>query len=91
MTACDFRALNGATIMLTNRILSFTNVGAEWVLWLLLILSIVSVSIMIERARYFASRRIDVEALARDVRKAVRQGDLDATVKKWSRDRKSVV
>jgi biopolymer transport protein ExbB/TolQ len=69
---------------LTDQLLAFTGLGAEWVLWLLVILSIGSVSIMIERARYFATRRLDVEALARDVRAAVRKGDVDATVKRWS-------
>src|SRR5690348_6505904 len=69
---------------LTDQLLAFTGLGAEWVLWLLVILSIGSVSIMIERARYFATRRIDVEALARDVRAAVRKGEVDAAVKRWS-------
>jgi len=50
--------------MLTTKILSFTNVGAEWVLWLLIGLSIASVAIMIERAVFFAARkRVDVDAL----------------------------
>jgi biopolymer transport protein ExbB len=50
--------------MLTNRILSFTNVGAEWVLWLLIALSIASIAVMIERASFFAARKkIDVDAL----------------------------
>lgn len=50
--------------MLTNKILSFTNVGAEWVLWLLIALSIASVAVMIERASFFAARKkIDVDAL----------------------------
>jgi biopolymer transport protein ExbB len=50
--------------MLTTKILSFTNVGAEWVLWLLIALSIASVAIMIERATFFAARKkVDVDAL----------------------------
>lgn len=50
--------------MLTNRILAFTNVGAEWVLWLLIALSIASIAVMIERASFFAARRkVDVDAL----------------------------
>ena len=53
-----------AAVMLTNKILSFTNVGADWVLWLLIGLSIASVAIMIERAVFFAARkRVDVDAL----------------------------
>jgi biopolymer transport protein ExbB len=70
-------------MFLTDQLLAFTNLGAEWVLWLLLFLSVLSVSIMIERARYFATRKIDVDALARDVRAAVRSGDVEPTIKKW--------
>jgi biopolymer transport protein ExbB len=52
------------TAMLTTKILAFTNVGADWVLWLLIGLSIASVAIMIERASFFAARkRVDVDAL----------------------------
>jgi biopolymer transport protein ExbB len=52
--------------MLANRLLAVTNLGADWVLWLLLALSIGSVAIMIERAAFFLSRRLgDTDAVAR--------------------------
>jgi biopolymer transport protein ExbB len=52
--------------MLTQRILAITNLGAEWVLWLLVALSFVSVAVMIERALFLAARRVgDADALAR--------------------------
>jgi biopolymer transport protein ExbB len=73
-------------MFLTDKLLSFTNLGAEWVLWILLALSIVSVAIMIERWQYFAKRTgIDVDQLAAEVRAAVRKGEVDAAVKKWSK------
>jgi biopolymer transport protein ExbB len=51
--------------MLTSKLLSLTNLGAEWVLWLLVGLSIVSVGIMIERALFFSARRLrDVDGVA---------------------------
>ena len=40
---------------LTEKFLQFTLVGAEWVLWLLVLLSIWSVYVMIERALFFRS------------------------------------
>jgi biopolymer transport protein ExbB len=41
--------------MLTHRLFSiFTTVGAEWVLWLLISLSVLSIALMIERALYFS-------------------------------------
>ena len=52
--------------MLTQKLLAVTNLGADWVLWLLVALSVVSVGIMIERAVFFATRRLaDSDALAR--------------------------
>jgi biopolymer transport protein ExbB/TolQ len=52
--------------MLTQKLLAVTNLGADWVLWLLVLLSVVSVGIMIERALFFASRRLaGADALSR--------------------------
>ncbi len=44
--------------MLTQRLLAITNLGAGWVLWLLVALSVVSLGIMLERALFFAARRL---------------------------------
>lgn len=48
---------------LTERLLSFTLVGAEWVLWLLIILSVASVAVMVERAFALANRGPDMTVL----------------------------
>jgi biopolymer transport protein ExbB len=49
-----------------QKLLAFTTLGAEWVLWLLLCLSVASVGVMIERAFFFAARRLpDPDALSR--------------------------
>jgi biopolymer transport protein ExbB len=50
--------------------------GASWVLWLLLGLSVVSIAIMIERARLFWSQRDDVSALCRDLDRLLAAGDV---------------
>ena len=39
--------------MISEKLLAFTLLGAGWVLWLLLALSVLSVAVMVERARYF--------------------------------------
>jgi biopolymer transport protein ExbB len=44
--------------MLTQKLLAITNLGADWVLWLLVVLSVVSVGIMLERAAFFLARRM---------------------------------
>ena len=44
--------------MIADRLLAFTLLGAGWVLWLLLALSVLSVAVMVERGLYFGSRRM---------------------------------
>jgi biopolymer transport protein ExbB len=60
---------------LSSKLLGVTLTSAEWVLWVLVCLSVLSIGIMLERAVYFARNRLpDSEALA--VRLA--RGELDA-------------
>jgi biopolymer transport protein ExbB len=44
--------------VIAEKLLAFTLLGAGWVLWLLLALSVLSVAVMIERALYFGRRRM---------------------------------
>jgi biopolymer transport protein ExbB len=44
--------------VIADRLLAFTLLGAGWVLWLLLALSVLSVAVMVERALYFGRRRM---------------------------------
>ena len=53
-----------------------TNFGAEWVMWMLIGLSVVSVAIMLERAWFYVSLREDLPTLASRLRDALRKGDL---------------
>jgi biopolymer transport protein ExbB len=50
--------------MLTSLFLRLTYVGAEWIMWVLLLLSIVSIALMVERWMYFYRTRIDSDDLA---------------------------
>lgn len=49
--------------MLTNLFLKVAFIGAEWVLWILLALSFISIAIIIERALYFRREDKDTETL----------------------------
>lgn len=62
---------------LTERLLSFTLLGAEWVLWLLVFLSIASVAVMVERALFLRAQAPDLEALARTLPALLASGELD--------------
>src|SRR5688572_7114149 len=62
-----------------------TNFGAEWVMWLMLGLSVISVAIMLERAWFYWSLRDDVAQLATDLRGLLRKNDLDGAKKRMER------
>lgn len=59
-----------------------TNFGAEWVMWLMLGLSVISVAIMLERAWFYWSLRDDVAALATELRSLLRKNDLEGAKKR---------
>jgi biopolymer transport protein ExbB len=61
---------------ITERFLAFTLLGAQWVLWLLIILSVLSFAVMIERAWFFASHAIDVTSLMADLRRLLGKGNI---------------
>lgn len=61
---------------LTERILGFTLLGSEWVLWLLVGLSVVSVAVMVERALFLASMRVDFDALVKELVSFLKDGDV---------------
>ena len=58
-----------------------TNFGAEWVMWLLLGLSVVSVAIMLERAWFYHFLKDDIEKLARELRERLRKSDMEGARK----------
>ena len=45
--------------------------GSEWVLWIMILLSVVSVAIILERAWFFSSLRDDLVRLAKDLQSAL--------------------
>jgi biopolymer transport protein ExbB len=59
-----------------------TNFGAGWVMWLLVVLSIMSVAIMLERLWFYWSLRDDLGRLAGDLRKLLRDNDLTGAKKR---------
>jgi biopolymer transport protein ExbB len=61
---------------LTERLLGFMLLGSEWVLFVLLGLSVVSVAVMVERAIFLRSRG-DADAMARELESLLKGGDLE--------------
>lgn len=54
---------------LTEQLLGMALMGAEWVLWLLICLSVISFAIIVERFIFFFSQGADLDALGEEVRK----------------------
>lgn len=72
--------------MLSEQFVAFAQLGAEWVLWLLIGLSIISVGIMIDRALWFRSKDIDTERFSREVRGAFERDELERLEAKYKDD-----
>ena len=61
-----------------ERLIEITAVGTEWVLWLLLVLSLLSVGTIIERAIFFRRRRLRMVPFSRELEDKLRTEDLGA-------------
>src|SRR6185295_9856198 len=66
-----------AEISLTQVFLQIANLGAEWVMWLLVVLSFVSVAIMIERALFYKARSVDMDALSSQLTSGIKSKNLE--------------
>lgn len=73
--------------MITNTFLGFSLLGAEWVMFLLLLISVGSVAVMLERWMHYRQATRGLEEYRENVRKAVLEGDLTRALK-LSEDRK---
>ncbi len=60
-----------------ERLTAFAMLGAEWVMWLLVILSIFVVAIVLERAYYLIATRDDLVSLRNELIKKLRGGDVE--------------
>ncbi len=61
---------------------AMVGLGAGWVLILMLVLSVISLAIMLERAWLYWSLRDDAAGLMRDLGRFLRSGDLDGAKKR---------
>ncbi len=73
LTCLIFRSV----FMLTEQLLKATNFGAEWILWLLIILFAVEIAIMIERSIFYFRYKLDVDNFNKDFRIKLFEGKID--------------
>ncbi|HEY1553814.1 MAG TPA: MotA/TolQ/ExbB proton channel family protein [Kofleriaceae bacterium] len=71
---------------LSGHFVAFAQLGASWVLWLLIALSIVSIGVMIDRVLWFRDRNTDVERFTRELRGAFERNELDRFETKYKDD-----
>jgi biopolymer transport protein ExbB/TolQ len=60
-----------------NAFLNFANLGAEWVMWLLIGLGVVAVALVLERLWLYARTKVDAPSIARRLVTALDADDLD--------------
>jgi biopolymer transport protein ExbB len=63
--------------MLTNEILKVTNFGAEFILWLLIILFTLEIAIMIERAMFYRKYQLDLNAFNKSYKNLLFSNKID--------------
>ena len=63
--------------MLVKLFLGFSLLGAEWVLYVLILLSIFSVTILFERSFFYKSAQKGIEEFRKSLRDAVNSGEWD--------------
>ena len=63
---------------IVEKLLGLTLLGTEWILWLLIVLSVVSIAIMIERFFFFTKMRIDFQSFSNALVKSLIDNDIDS-------------
>ena len=61
--------------MIIEKLLKVALLGASWVMYLMIALSVFSIGAMVERWWFFARRNRDVDALEEELLKLLEQGD----------------
>ena|ERR1041384_6834122 len=69
---------------LSRAFVEFAQLGANWVLWLLIVLSIISVGVMIDRALWLRNRDTDTERFTRELRGAFERDEIDRLEAKYA-------
>ena len=68
---------------LSRVFVDFAQLGANWVLWLLIGLSVVSIGVMIDRALWLRHRDTDTERFTRELRGAFERDELERLLTKY--------
>ena len=75
--------------MLTQKLLNLALVGTEWIIYILVLLSILSLAVIVERLIVLRARTIGVKRLQRSISSALRKSDRDTIEEILRRDQSS--
>src|SRR3954471_20393138 len=70
-----------------ERLTAFSMLGAAWVMWLLIGLSVIGLGIVLERAYFYLASSDDFRRLREDVLPLIKKGDLSAVGQRLERSR----
>lgn len=65
-----------------ERLTAFAMLGAGWIMWLLVALSVIGLAVVLERAYYLFASRDDIGSLRDELRKLLGQGDVAGAKKR---------
>ena len=68
---------------MVDQIVAFALLGADWVLYLLAALSVLSVAVIVERGLFFHRRRIDHQKLQKEAVRAIQENTVNALTKSY--------
>jgi biopolymer transport protein ExbB len=68
---------------MVDQIVAFALLGADWVLYLLAALSVLSIAVIVERGLFFHRRRIDHSKLQKEAVRAVREDTVNALTTRY--------
>ena len=71
---------------LSSAFVDFAQLGADWVLWLLIALSVLSVGVMIDRFLWFKNRDTNTETFTRELRGAFERDEIERLETKYKDD-----
>jgi len=71
---------------LSSAFVDFAQLGADWVLWLLIALSVLSVGVMIDRFLWFKNRDTNTETFTRELRGAFERDEIERLETKYKED-----
>lgn len=62
---------------IVHKLLYITSLGSEWVLWLLILLSIISLGVIVERAIFYARIRLNFPEFSQEVTQRLIESDVE--------------